>query len=63
MEEQQSNTPEMNDERIVLNDHCINYVQEQIPGLSHDQMRQAIEEAGPILKDIINYARVKFKVG
>lgn len=61
MNEKQT-APVQEDEKIVLNDRCIDYVQQQFPTLSHEQVRQAIEEAGPVLKDIVEYAKRKYKL-
>lgn len=49
--------------RVDINDPSeVEYVHEQFPELEHEQIVAAIEAAGPMRKDIMEYLKKKYRV-
>jgi hypothetical protein len=60
MSDNKSNTGKQDDIRVDLNDASeVEYLHRQFPGKTHDEIKKAIKEAGPMRKDIIAYLQKK----
>jgi hypothetical protein len=60
MADDKKNVGRQDDIRVDANDPSeVEYLHRQFPGKSHQEIRKAIEEAGPLRADIIAYLQKK----
>ena len=63
MSDNKSNTSQQDRIRIDINDPSeVEYVHKQFPELEHEQIVDAIREAGPMRKDVMEYLKKKYRV-
>jgi Protein of unknown function (DUF3606) len=58
MPDNKKNTGKQDDIRVDSNDPSeVEYLHQQFPTMSHEQIKEAIEKAGPMRADIIRYLK------